>query len=398
MYMGPWREIVPKMIAGNIPAVLGLESVRAGETVTNIESMIPFEAIKYISEPVVTIAIEPKQSRDLPKLINALRKLAIEDPNLLVKINEETGEYLISGMGVLHLEVSIHFLQDMGLQVITSQPIVVYRETITKKSAIFPGKSPNKHNKFKLILEPLDEEIVKLITTGEINDQLPKKLVARKLFDLGWPMEEARNVWRIDERGNLLINLTKGVQFLDEARSMIEAAFKDFCEEGVLAREPVRGVKAILLDAELHEDPAHRVFAQIYPAIHRALLGAQLTAEPTLFEPIMSIQVQVPSDLIGSVTGVLSSKRGSILGIDQREYFSVVNGEIPTSETFDLAQVMRGSTGGRAFWQMRFAKWKPLPKSLVPKVVGEIRRRKGLPETIPDYKDFVPPGEEVEFG
>jgi len=178
---------------------------------------------------------------------------------------------------------------------------------------------------------------------------------------------------------------------------MIEAAFKDFCEEGVLAREPVRGVRVILLDAELHEDPAHRTFAQIYPAIHRALLGAQLTAEPTLFEPIMSIQVQVPSDLIGAVTSVLSSKRGTILGIDQREYFSVVNGEIPTSETFDLAQVLRGSTSGRAFWQMRFARWKPLPKSLVPKVVAEIRKRKGLPETIPDWKEFVPPGEEVEW-
>jgi len=236
-----------------------------------------------------------------------------------------------------------------------------------------------------------------MITSGELNDQMPRKLIANKLFDLGWPMEEARNVWRIDERGNILINLTKGVQFLDEARSMIEAAFKDFCEEGVLAREPVRGVRVILLDAELHEDPAHRTFAQIYPAIHRALLGAQLTAEPTLFEPIMSIQVQVPSDLIGAVTSVLSSKRGTILGIDQREYFSVVNGEIPTSETFDLAQVLRGSTSGRAFWQMRFARWKPLPKSLVPKVVAEIRKRKGLPETIPDWKEFIPPGEEVEW-
>ncbi|RLG60865.1 elongation factor EF-2 [Candidatus Geothermarchaeota archaeon] len=397
MYMGPWREIVPKMIAGNIPAVLGLEHARAGETVTTVPDMIPFEAIKYISEPVVTIAIEPKHSRDLPKLVSELRKMAIEDPNLVVKINEETGEYLISGMGVLHLELAVHFLRKKGLEILTSQPIVVYRETITRRSAVFPGKSPNKHNKFKLYLEPLEEEVVRMITSGELTDGMPRKLIANKLFDLGWPMAMARNVWRIDERGNLLINMTKGVQFLDEARSMIEAAFKDFCEEGVLAREPVRGVKVILVDAELHEDPAHRTFAQIYPAIHRALLGAMLTADPAIYEPIMSIQIQVPGELIGAVTSVLSSKRGLVLGIDQREYFTVINGEIPTAETFDLSTVMRGSTSGRAFWQMRFSRWRLLPKSLAPKVITEIRKRKGLPESIPSWRDFVPPGEEVQW-
>ncbi len=397
MYMGPYREVVDYMVAGNIPAVLGLDGVTAGETVSTLPDMTPFESIKYISEPVVTIAIEPKNTRDLPKLINALRKLAIEDPNLKVSINEETGEYLISGMGTLHLEVSIHFLQDMGIEVVTSPPIVVYRETITKKSPLFPGKSPNKHNKVKLYLERLSDELIDLISSGEINERTPRKDLQKILMDHGWSAEEARRVWAIDnERGNILVDMTKGVQYLQESKQMIISAFFDFVKEGALCREPVRGVKAVIVDAEFHEDPAHRTLAQIVPMVHRALLGSELAAEPGLFEPIMKIQVQVPAEYIGAVTSVLASKRGQVTNIDQREYYAVVNGYIPVSETFDLAQVLRGATQGRAFWQTQFSHWQLVPKAMLPQLVAQIRKRKGMPETPPSYEEFIPPGETIE--
>ncbi len=397
MYMGPYREVVDHMIAGNIPAVLGLDDVTAGETVSTLSDIVPFESIKYISEPVVTIAIEPKNTRDLPKLINALRKLAIEDPNLKVSINEETGEYLISGMGTLHLEVSIHFLEDMGLQVVTSKPIVVYRETITKRSPIFPGKSPNKHNRIKLYLEKLPEELINLLTSGEITERTPRREVQRILMQYGWSAEEARRVWAIDnERGNILIDMTKGVQYMQESKQMLISAFYDFVKEGALCREPVRGVKVVLVDAEFHEDPAHRTLAQIVPMMHRALLGGELAAEPTLYEPIMKIQIQVPTEYIGAVTSVLASKRGQVTNIDQREYYAVVNGYIPVSETFDLAPVLRGATQGRAFWQSQFSHWQVIPKSLLSDLVKNIRARKGLPETPPNYEDFIPPGETIE--
>ena len=397
MYMGPYREVVDYMIAGNIPAVLGLEAASAGETVSTISSMLPFEAIHYISEPVVTISIEPKNTRDLPKLINSLRKLAIEDPNLHVKINEETGEYLLSGMGTLHLEVSLHFLADMGIEVSVSSPIVVYRETITRRSPVFPGKSPNKHNKVKVRLEKLDDEVVDMIVSGELNERLGRKEIQRILMEKGWSADEARSVWVVDnEGGNILIDMTKGVQYMQESKQMLIGAFLDFCKEGVLAREPLRGVKGILIDAFFHEDPAHRTLAQIIPMLHRALLGAELTANPSLYEPIMKMQVQVPTELIGAVTGVIASKRGQVTNIDQREYYSVVNGFIPVSETFDLAQILRGATAGRAFWQTQFSHWQLIPKSILTSVVSEIRRRKGLPENPPSYRDFIPPGEQIE--
>ncbi len=397
MYMGPYREVVDHMIAGNIPAVLGLEGVTAGETVTTLPDMVPFESIKYISEPVVTVAIEPKNTRDLPKLINALRKLAIEDPNLKVSINEETGEYLISGMGTLHIEVSIHFLQDMGLEVITSPPIVVYRETITKKSPIFPGKSPNKHNRIKVYLDKLSDDLVNMITSGEITDRTPRRELQKILMEHGWSAEEARRVWAVDnERGNILVDMTKGVQYLQESKQMLISAFYDFVKEGALCREPVRGVKVVIVDAEFHEDPAHRTLAQVVPMMHRALLGGELAAEPSLYEPIMKIQVQVPTEFIGAVTSVLASKRGQVTNIDQREYYAVVNGYIPVSETFDLAPVLRGATQGRAFWQSQFSHWQLVPKSLLPELVKSIRTRKGLPESPPSYEEFIPPGETVE--
>jgi len=398
MYMGPYREVVSKMIAGNIPAVLGLSDVTAGETVSTLEDMVPFEAIRYISEPVVTVSIEPKNTRDLPKLVNALRKMAIEDPNLHVSINEETGEYLLSGMGTLHLEVSLHFLRDMGIEVTVSNPIVVYRETITKQSPIFPGKSPNKHNKVKVRLEKLDDEVIELITSGKLNERLGRREIQKILMEKGWSADEARSVWAIDnEYGNIMVDLTRGVQYLQESKQMLIGAFFDFIKEGALAREPLRGVKVVLLDALFHEDPAHRTLAQVVPMLHRALLGAELASEPTLYEPIMKIQVQVPSELIGAVTSVIASKRGQVTSIDQREYYSVVNGYIPVAETFDLAPVLRSATGGRAFWQTQFSHWQVLPKSLLNSVVSEIRRRKGLPPEPPSYTEFIPPGEQVEY-
>jgi len=164
LYMGPTRELAEEIPAGNIAAVLGLDRARSGETAisvgfSNVQGS--FERLHYISEPVVTIAVEPKNPKDLTKMIDALRKLSIEDPNLVVKINEETGEYLLSGMGFLHLEVSLQLLREnYGIDVVTTPPIVVYRESIRAKSQVFEGKSPNKHNKFYLSVEPLNDKTI----------------------------------------------------------------------------------------------------------------------------------------------------------------------------------------------------------------------------------------------
>jgi len=389
MFMGPYREIVGELGAGNIPALLGLEHARAGETVSSIKELVPFESIKYVSEPVVTVAVEPKHPRDLPKLVEALHRLSIEDPNLVVKINEETGEMLMSGMGVLHLEIATTLLQQQGLEIVTSKPLINYRETIRRAAGPVMAKSPNKHNKIYIRVAPLTEEEIDLIRSGRINENLDRREIAKILRERGWDAEEARGVVAVDERGNLLLDLTKGVQFLQESIDSIRAGFVDVMMTGALAHEYTRGVKVILHHFVPHEDPAHRTYAQLMPATRRAILGAILSAEPVLLEPMLGIEVKCPVEMIGAVASVISSKRGKTLNIMQKETMAIIEGEIPASETFDLSEVMRGATAGKALWNTHFKCWSPVPSSMMMNVIREIRKRKGLPEEPPRAEEFI---------
>ena len=181
IFMGPYREIVGTISAGNIPALLGLDAARAGETLSSIKDIAPFEAVHYVTEPVVTMAVEPKFSRDLPKLVDTLRKLSLEDPNLVTKINEETGEYLIAGMGTLHLEIATTLITKTGLEIVTSKPIVIYRESIRIPAGPVEGKSPNKHNKIYITVEPLPDKIIDMIREGTIGEYQDRHEMAKIL-------------------------------------------------------------------------------------------------------------------------------------------------------------------------------------------------------------------------
>lgn len=394
IYMGPYREVADRIPAGNMVAVLGLDKARAGETVVDVkfkDVMTPFERLRYISEPVVTMAVEPRSSSELPKLIEALRKLNIEDPNLVVKINEETGEYLISGMGHLHLEIALTFLKEnYGLEVVTSPPIIVYRESIRSSSKVFEGKSPNKHNRVYISVEPLNEESIKLIQQGVVNERQDPRERAKILRDeAGWDFDEARNIWAIDERINVFVDKTKGVQYLREVKDTIIGGFRLAMSEGPLAHEPVRGVKVVLHDALIHEDPAHRGPAQIYPATRNAIFAGMLTSRPTLLEPIQKLDIRTPIDFIGNITRVISQHRGRVISVAQQGSAARILAEIPVAESRDLAAELRGATAGRAFWGTEFSRWAPVPDSLLMEVVRKIRERKGLKPEPPRAEDFM---------
>ncbi|HIP75318.1 MAG TPA: elongation factor EF-2, partial [Thermococcus paralvinellae] len=265
IYMGPERINMEAVPAGNIVAVTGLRDAMAGETVAQ-EVIEPFEALHYTSEPVVTVAIEAKNIKDLPRLIEALRQLAKEDPTLQVKIDQETGQHLLSGMGELHLEVKLYKLkEDWGIDVEVSEPIVVYRESITKVSPVVEGKSPNKHNRFYIIVEPMPDNIYQAIRDGEIPEGRPKdkKAVAKKLAELGMDYEMAKGIVDV-YRGNLFLDNTKGIQYLNEVMDLLVDGFHQAMDEGPLAKEPVMKVIVRLVDAQIHEDNVHRGPAQIY--------------------------------------------------------------------------------------------------------------------------------------
>jgi len=395
MYMGAFREVVDHLDAGNIAAVLGLDQARAGETLVDAnfsDVMVPFERITYVSEPVVTIALEPKHPRDLPRLVDVMNRLSIDDPNLVTTINKETGEYLLSGMGELHLEIAIKFMKEYapGLDIITSKPIVVYRETVSKPGIIALAKSPNKHNRFWVQVEPLEEKVIEMIESGEIDEIMGRRRIGDILYQkAGWPVDEARNIWAIEEHRNILIDLTKGVQYMRDVREMVISGFRWACQAGPLCEEPIRGVKVKLMDAQLHEDPVHRGPAQIMPAIRRAIFGSFLTANPILLEPIYRIQVSVPAEWVGQVSSLLTRKRGRILSSEQKGALLAVDGFIPVAETFGLAADLRSATSGHAFWQSQFDHWEKVPESLAKEIIAEIRNRRGLPPEIPDAKRFI---------
>jgi elongation factor 2 len=387
--MGAQREIVNQLTAGNIPALLGLEHARAGETLSTVKDIHAFESIKYVSEPVVTIAVEAKHPKDLPKLVEALRRLTIEDPNLVVRINEETGEQLLAGMGVLHLEIATTLIQDQKIEIVTTEPLVNYRETVRAKAGPIMSRSPNRHNKIFIKVEPLPADVVELIRTGQLNENTDEKTVAKVLRDRGWDADEARSVDTIDDKGNMLLEETKGVQFLQESMDSIRAGFNDVMTNGPLAYEFCRGMKVVLTHYVPHEDPAHRTYAQLMPATRRAILGASLEAQPTLLEPILGIEIKCPAEQIGSIAGVISGKRGKMLNVEQKGIITIILGEIPTSETFDLSEVMRGATAGKAMWNTYFKSWQPVPQGMLLSVVQDIRKRKGLSPDPPNPSEFI---------
>jgi elongation factor 2 len=388
-FMGNQREQVGELGAGNIPALLGLADCRAGNTLSSVKGIQMFEGVKYVSEPVVQIAIEPKHPKDLPKLVDILKQLTIEDPNLIVKIDEESGETIIAGMGVLHLDVAVHRIQDTKLDIITSEPLINYRETVKGGCEPIMAKSPNRHNKIFMKVEPLEPEIAHMLRTGEISDVKDKAVVKDLLKGAGWDTDTIKRIMKLDARGNIMLNGTKGVQFVHESTDSINSGFEEVMKEGPLCREQMRNCKFIFTHFVPHEDTAHRGLSQLGPASRRACMGALLTAGTAVLEPTLAIEVRVPTDLVGNVATVISGKRGKVLDMSQKGASSIVIGEIPASETFTLSEAMRGQTAGRATWNTSFKEWTEVPKSLLASAVADIRKRKGLAPDPPGIGDFI---------
>jgi len=390
IYMNDGRIQLPDIPAGNIAALSGLKEAFAGETACE-EKIEPFESIKHYSEPVVTKSVEAKNPKDLPKLIEALRQVAKEDPTVKVEINEETGEHLISGMGELHLEILEHVIKkDKGVDIETSQPIVVYRESVFGQSKQVESKSPNKHNKFYIVVEPLEEEIHKAIKEGEIKEGKIKnqKELAAKLRELGMSSDEAKKVWFI-ENGCMLVDTTKGVQYLNEAKELITQAFRNAVNEGPLAREKCIKVKVKLVDVVLHEDAVHRGPAQLLPAVKNGILAAMLYADNGLMEPKQKLFISAPQEYMGGITSEIQGRRGQILEMNQEEDALTITAKVPVAEMFGFAASIRSVSQGRALWSTEYLGYEKLPKSIQPEVIRKVRERKGLKPEIPAPQDLL---------
>ncbi|MBI5229281.1 elongation factor EF-2 [Candidatus Micrarchaeota archaeon] len=388
VYMGPDRVIVEEATAGNIVALIGLKDVFAGETISEGE-IEPFEKIKHYSEPVVTKSVEAKNPRDLLKLIEALRKIEKEDPTVKVEINQETGEHLISGMGELHLEIiEYKITHERGVEIQTSKPIVVYHETIAGTSPEVEGKSPNKHNKFKISVEPLEEGVVKAFIEGEIDEKKKGRDLVERLVKAGMPRDDAKNVLTI-YNNNIFIDRSKGVQYLLDIKELLIDAFQEAMKGGPLAKENCTGVKAVLWDATIHVDPAHRGPAQVIPAVKRPLYASMLQAKCMLLEPKQKLFVSAPQEYMSGIISETQSRRGQILEINQEGNAVNIVSKVPVAEMFGFANSIRSATQGRAVWYYEYAGYEKLSQDLQAKTITEIRKRKGEPETPQTVKDFL---------
>ena len=395
MMVGSDRIQVAEVSSGNIVALTGVRSAAAGVTITPDQDSTPFEAIRHYSEPVVTVAVEPKSMKDLPKFIGALHSLAKADASLEVSTNQETGEALLAGMGELHLEITIYRLEEeQGIKVSVSDPIVVYRESISSdnKGRAFEGKSPNRHNRFYIEAEPLPDDVTRAMREGIFGDGAVRnqdaKEVGNKFAEFGMDKNLMRKIYAIHGT-NVLVNDTKGIQNLHETRELIIEGFNDVCKKGPVADEPLMGVMVRLVDAKLHEDAIHRGPAQTIPAVRNAIKGALLRSKSVIFEPMQNIRIDAPNDVIGGVTREVTTRRGVIEDMPVDGNTASVIGKMPIAESFGFSNDIRAATQGRAIWNTENSGYVHLPAQLFDKVTSEIRERKGLKAEIPGEAHYM---------
>ncbi len=387
---------IPRIPAGNLFALFGFVCP-AGETFMltsevpkdkeERKKLHPFEKINYACEAVVSRSIKPKDHHLIDKLDDVVGKWLKANPEAEYRRDEESGEFVLSGIDPLQIEILTKRI-NIQVPIDIGEPIIIYREKITKKSPEYHTKSANTHNRIVLYIEPLDETTEKLIETGKINDLQNDKDRAKILReDADWDAKEARRIVDVYQ-GSLLVNGTSGLQRFDRVKSYLSAAFRDWLGNCIIAKEPATGVKAVFTDLVIHEDPRHTQYGQIAGMFFSALSLAMLEADSHLFEPVQKIDVKTPQGTEGGVTAIISKRRGRITNVIPEGEYVRIKGQIPAAEVIGIADDIRGSTQGRAFFGYEFKGFEKVPASTEEDLIMEIRKRKGLPLEMPNRRSW----------
>jgi len=403
LMMGRYVEPIEDVPCGNICGLVGVDQylVKTG-TISTYEQAHNMKVMKFSVSPVVRVAVDCKNPADLPKLVEGLKRLAKSDP-MVQCIIEESGEHIIAGAGELHLEICLKDLEEdhAGIPLRKSDPVVSYRETVSEESdRMCLSKSPNKHNRLFMKCAPFPDGLSEDIDNGEIAPRQELKERARILADkFEFDVTEARKIWCFGPDGtgpNLVIDVSKGVQYLNEIKDSVIAGFQWATKEGVIAEENMRGIRFNIHDVTLHADAIHRGGGQIIPTARRVLYACCLTAEPRFLEPVYLVEIQCPEAAVGGIYGVLNRKRGHVFeesNVPGTPMFQV-KAYLPVNESFGFTAALRSATGGQAFPQCVFDHWQVMggdpqdPSTKAHEVMVETRKRKGLKEGIPPLDNF----------
>jgi elongation factor G len=324
------REDINEVKAGDIAAAVGLKHTRTGDTLCTQDDPIILEKIVF-PEPVIQIAIEPKTKADQDKLSESLIKLSDEDPTFIVSVDEETGQTLISGMGELHLEILVERMKrEFKVEANIGKPQVAYRETITEKvdaegKFIKQSGGRGKYGHVKIELEPNEAGKGFEFTNTIVGGKVPKEYIAP-----------------------------------------ISAGIQESMRNGVRAGFPVVDVKAKLYDGSYHEVDSDELSFKVAGSM--AFKNGALKAKPIILEPIMEVEVVTPEEYLGDVMGDLNSRRGKIEGFSARKDAQVIKAQVPLSEMFGYATILRSMTQGRAIYSMQFEKYLEVPKSIAEEI------------------------------
>jgi elongation factor 2 len=403
LMMGRKTEQIEDCPCGNIVGLVGVDQflVKSG-TITTCETAHNIRVMKFSVSPVVRVAVEPKNPADLPKLVEGLKRLAKSDPCVQC-YSEESGEHIVAGAGELHLEICLKDLEDdhAGIPIKKTDPVVSFRETVIEESdRVCLSKSPNKHNRLYVKALPMSAELQNAIEGGSIGPKDDPKNRAKVLADEhGWDPTDARKIWCFGPETtgpNVLVDVTKGVQYLNEIKDSCVGAFQWASKEGVLCEENMRGIRFNVLDVTLHADAIHRGGGQIIPTARRVLYAAELTAQPRLMEPVYLCEIQTPEHAMGGIYGVLNRRRGHVIAEERRIGTPLFNlkAYLPVLESFGFTADLRSHTQGQAFPQCVFDHWQVIqgdPLDTAGKayqIVMGVRKRKGLAEELPPLDRF----------
>jgi len=404
LMMGRTVEQIPDVPCGNTVALVGVDQylLKSG-TLTTIEDAHNIADMKYSVSPVVKVAVKVKDGKELPKLVEGLKKLSKSDP-LVVCTTEESGEHIIAGCGELHVEICLKDLREEYAQCdfIVSDPVVSYRETVSELSSMTVlAKSPNKHNRLYLQAEPLSDELACMIEDGKLGpkaDPKERTKLFKEKFD--WDDSAARKIWAWGpetDGANLVVDTTQAVQYLLEIKEHVNSAFQWATKEGPLCEENMRGIRFNIMDVTLHTDSIHRGAGQIMPPTRRACFAAEMTAKPTLQEPVFLVEITCPQEAMSGVYNCMNLRRGCVFEENPREGTPLVQvkAHLPVSESFGFVAALRQQTSGQAFPQCVFDHWEPMPGDCMQEggkmqeLVLAVRKRKNLKVEMPKLGDYL---------